>query len=162
MGRRKERSGSVLWLTPAVMWVAVLFYFSGQDGGQSSALSAALAEKLLRHMPFLAVSVETFELVLRKLAHFGIFAVEGFLLRLGLGKLRPARFGNNLISVFIGGGLAVLNELHQLASEGRVCSAADMAIDASGVLVGALVAAAIENIAWAYVHRRRRRFSEEP
>ena len=121
MGRRKERSGSVLWLTPAVMWVAVLFYFSGQDGGQSSALSAALAEKLL-----------------------------------------PARFGNILLSVFIGGGLAVLNELHQLASEGRVCSAADMAIDASGVLVGALVAAAIENIAWAYVHRRRRRFSEEP
>ena len=165
MKRRKERSGSVLWLIPAALWVAVLFYFSGQDGGQSGALSGALAEKLLRHMPFLAVSVDTFELVLRKLAHFGIFAVEGFLLRLGLGKLRPARFGNNLISFLIGGGLAVLNELHQLASEGRVCSATDMAIDASGALLGALVAAAIENIAWAYVHRRRRRLrrvSEEP
>lgn len=157
MGRRRERSGSVLWLVPAALWVAVLFYFSGQDGGQSSALSSALAEKLLRHMPFLAVSADTFEFALRKLAHFGIFAVEGFLLRLGMGKVRPARFGNNLISFLIGGGLAALNELHQLASAGRVCSVTDMAIDASGALAGALAAAALENIAWAYAHRRRKR-----
>lgn len=157
MSRKKESSGSVIWLLPAALWVAVLFYFSGQDGGQSGALSGALAEKLLRLMPFIAVSAAAFERVLRKLAHFGIFAVEGFLLRLGLGKVRPARFGNNLISVLIGSGLAVLNELHQLTSEGRVCSARDMVIDASGALTGALVAAAIENIAWAFVNRRRRR-----
>lgn len=161
MSRKKERSGSALWLAPAALWVTVLFYFSGQDGGQSGALSGALVEMLLQRMPFLAVSAATFELVLRKLAHFGIFAVEGFLLRLGLGKTRPARFGNILISFFVGSGLAVLNELHQLASEGRVCSVRDMAIDAAGALSGALVAAAIENIAWAWAHRRRRRHSED-
>lgn len=159
MKRRKERSGSPFWLLPAALWVAVLFYFSGQSGTQSGALSGALAEKLLRHMPFLAVSVDTFELVLRKLAHFGIFAVEGFLLRLGLGKVRPARFGNNFITTIIGAGLAVLNELHQLSSAGRVCSVRDMAIDASGALAGALVAAAVENILWACAHRRRARVS---
>ena len=157
MHKRKFRALRLMWFIPAAAWIALLFYLSGQDGGQSGALSRWLAEGLLRRMPFLDVEIETFEFVLRKLAHFGVFAVEGFLLRFAMGQVRPAGVGNNFTAIVISGGIAALNELHQLTSEGRVCSWTDVGIDAAGALAGVITAAVIENLVWAVVHRRRKR-----
>lgn len=155
--KRRSRAASVLWFIPAIAWLAVLFYLSGQDGGESGQLSRWLAEGILRRLPFLDVDVLRFEIALRKLAHVGIFAVEGFLLRIAMGQARPARFGNIMISLVACAALAVLNELHQTTAEGRVCSTTDMLIDTAGALAGALVAAMLENLIWAAIHRRRKR-----
>lgn len=156
MKKRRSRISQIFWLIPAVLWLAVLFYFSGQSGEESGELSGRLAEALLRHMPFLDVSQASFNFVLRKLAHFGIFAVEGFLLRFGLGKVRPGRWGNTAISTLIGGGIAVLNELHQLTSEGRACMPTDMLIDTFGVFVGAVFGAMVDCTLRELKRRRRR------
>ena len=156
MKKRRSRAARVLWLMPAVLWLAVLFYFSGQSGAESSELSGRLAAALLRRMTFLDVSQESFNYVLRKLAHFGIFAVEGFLLRIGFGKVRPGRWGNVTISVIIGSCVAVLNELHQLTAEGRACMPADMLLDAFGVCVGAVFAAMVDCTVRELMRRRRR------
>ena len=150
MKKRRSRIARMLWLIPAVLWLAVLFYFSGQSGEESGELSGRLAEALLD------VSQESFNFVLRKLAHFGIFAVEGFLLRFGLGKVRPGRWGNTAISTVIGGGIAVLNELHQLTSEGRACMPTDMLIDTFGALAGAVFGAMVDCTLRELARRRRR------
>ena len=156
MNKRRSNIACTLWLLPAVLWLIVLFYFSGQNGTDSGELSSGLAEKLLSFMPYLDISLPTMEFILRKTAHFGIFAVEGFLLRLGFGMLRPGRWGNVLLSVFAGAGIAVLNELHQLTSAGRYCSVADMLLDSCGVLAGAVFAALIDCTVRELKRRQRR------
>lgn len=144
MMKHKSNIARLLWLVPAVLWLAVLFYFSGQSGVESGELSTGLAQQLLDRMPNLSISLETMDHILRKTAHFGIFAVEGFLLRIGLGAMRPGRWGNVLITTVLSGGIAVLNELHQLTAEGRSCMPKDMLLDACGALVGAIFAAMVD------------------
>ena len=161
MKKRRTLFGKLIWLLPAAMWLWVLFYFSGQSGDESGALSGRLAEALLRHMPFLNVSQETFNHVLRKLAHFGIFAVEGFLVRIGLAGARPEGRGNLIISVILCGIVAVLNELHQLTAAGRACMPQDMLLDAFGAAVGALFALMVECTVHELRRRRRRRLDRK-
>ena len=161
MRKRKSFISRALCLMPAVLWLAVLFYFSGQSGEESGELSGRLAAALLRHMPFLNVSQETFNHILRKLAHFGIFAVEGFLVRIGFAGVRPYGRGNLIISVIACGFVAVLNELHQLTSAGRACMPQDMLLDAFGAAVGALFALMVECTVHELRRRRRRRLDRK-
>lgn len=144
MKRRRLNIARLLWLMPAVLWLAVLFYFSGQSGVESGELSTGLAQRLLDRMPNLNISLETMDHILRKTAHFGIFAVEGFLLRIGLGIIRPRRWDNVLIATVVSGGVAVLNELHQLTAEGRSCMPKDMLLDACGAFAGAIFAVMVD------------------
>lgn len=135
--------GAVIWWLLSAAWVLVLFYFSGQDGADSSALSGRLSLWLLNRLTFLNVTPAVFEHYLRKTAHFGIFAVEGFLIRVALYRTRPRKFWNLPLSMLPCVLLAVANELHQRLSPGRRCSYLDMGIDTAGALAGALVASLI-------------------
>ena len=89
-------------------------------------------------MPFLNLAPAVFEHYLRKTAHFGIFAVEGFLIRVALYRTRPRRFWNLPLAMAPCALLAVANELHQRLSPDRSCSYLDMGIDTAGALAGAL------------------------
>lgn len=135
--------GAVIWWLLSAAWVLVLFYFSGQDGADSSALSGRLSQWLLNRLTFLNVTPAVFEHYLRKTAHFGIFAVEGFLIRVALYRTRPRKFWNLPLSMLPCALLAVANELHQRLSPGRSCSYLDMGIDTAGAFAGALVASLI-------------------
>ena len=61
--------GALIWWLLSAAWVMVLFYFSGQDGADSSQLSGNLARWLLDRMPFLNLAPAVFEHYLRKTAH---------------------------------------------------------------------------------------------
>ena len=147
MRKNGMKRGSVVWAlfwwALALGWAGMLFWFSGQDGVDSASLSGRLARALLARMPFISVSEVTFEYCLRKLAHFGIFALEGFLMRIALYNTRPSRGLNGLIAALVCCPVAVLNELHQLTAVGRSCSVTDMLIDMSGALVGIAAASLI-------------------
>ena len=114
--------GALIWWLLSAAWVMVLFYFSGQNGADSSQLSGNLARWLLDRMPFLNLAPAVFEHYLRKTAHFGIFAVEGFLIRVALYRTRPRKFWNLPLAMAPCALLAVANELHQRLSPGRSCS----------------------------------------
>ena len=131
---------ALFWWALALGWIYILFYFSGQDAVTSSGISGRLTLGLLRRLPFLNVNEGTFEHILRKLAHFGIFAMEGFLMRVAFYNTKPRKFWNNVFAAIPCCGLAVLNELHQLTADGRACSTRDMVIDSSGALLGIIVA----------------------
>lgn len=142
-GSRKSghAAKAIAWWCLAAGWIIVLFFFSSQTAVESSKLSGSLAEKILRHLPFLDVSGSTFETVLRKLAHFGIFAAEGFLIRVALYNTKSRRHANTGIALLLCLPLAVANELSELTALGRSCSVRDMGIDMSGAILGILVAA---------------------
>ncbi len=99
-----------LW-APVVVWAAVIFAFSA--------------------VPDLGTGLGTWDLVLRKIAHAGEFAVLGALL---LRALRDER------AAFAAGvAYAISDEVHQVFVPGRVGSPLDVAIDSVGVAVGVLL-----------------------
>jgi VanZ family protein len=99
-----------LW-APVVLWAAVIFAFSA--------------------VPDLGTGLGTWDLVLRKLAHAGEFAVLGGLL---LRALRDER-----AALAAGIAYAISDELHQHFVPGRVGSPVDVLIDSAGVALGVLL-----------------------
>ena len=75
MNRRKR--AALVFGVLAVAWIGVLFYFSGQSGAESGGLSLKLAKKLMEWFPTIPMPLDDFHHVLRKLAHMGIFGVQG-------------------------------------------------------------------------------------
>jgi VanZ family protein len=97
---------------PVVLWAGLIF-------GLSS-------------VPNLGTDLGTWDLVLRKLAHFGEYAVLGLLLVRALGR--------ELLAVAAGVAYAATDELHQHFVRGRQAAFRDVAIDSAGVLAGLLLA----------------------
>ncbi len=100
----------VAW-APVVLWAALIFVLSS--------------------IPGLGTGLGTWDLVLRKLAHFGEFAV--------LGALVARALRRELASVALGSLYAATDELHQAFVPGRQGSPLDWAIDTLGVAVGVLL-----------------------
>jgi VanZ family protein len=99
-----------LW-APVVLWAAVIFAFSS--------------------VPDLGTGLGTWDLVLRKLAHTGEFAVLGALLLRALREELPA--------AGLGVAYAASDELHQHFVSGRVGSPIDVLIDSVGVAIGVVL-----------------------
>ena len=98
-----------LWL-PVVAWAALIFTLSS--------------------IPDLGTGLGTWDLVLRKLAHAGEYAVLGALLLRALGRALPA--------FALGVAYAISDEIHQSFVEGRRGAPLDVLVDAVGVGLGML------------------------
>ena len=157
--RRKLWLRLALWAL-VIAWMAVIFYFSAQAADDSERTSGRVVSWLIDHFDrsFSSLSpeaqllrMEDWSFAVRKLAHFAVFAVLGFLCfaafsvdlpprrafpaALILGGLPPRRaFPAALI---LGGVRAVLDEVQQAFVPGRSCELRDMGIDFAGVLLGA-------------------------
>ena len=153
---RKPLLSFFLWIL-AAGWCGALFYFSGQNGVDSSNLSLRVTRFVLRMIPALPFTVAQLHPILRDMAHFSIFAVEGFLLGAAMmTSFRPWMIGGFLaeISCAI---VAVLNEYHQSFVEGRSCEVQDMLVDAGGGATGVLFAVLLLALAFGLAHRRKER-----
>jgi VanZ family protein len=100
----------VLWL-PVLAWAALIFALSS--------------------VPDLGTGLGGWDLLLRKLAHAGEYAVLGALL------LRAT--GRTGVALALGILYAVSDEVHQAFVPGRAGSPVDVAIDAAGVALGVVV-----------------------
>jgi VanZ family protein len=98
---------------PVVLWAGLIFTLSA--------------------IPSLSTGLGTWDLVLRKAAHLGEYAVLGALL---WRALRSAP-----LALLAGSAYAATDEVHQLFVSGRQGSAIDWAIDTIGVAAGVLVCA---------------------
>jgi VanZ family protein len=98
---------------PVVLWAALIFTLSS--------------------IPDLGTGLGTWDLVLRKLAHVGEFAVLGALLMRAV-RREPA-------AIVLGSVYAATDEIHQSFVAGRQGSALDWTIDTVGVVLGVLLVA---------------------
>lgn len=138
-----------------ILLYAVIFSFSEQDGEASGGLSRMISEKCVAFLNFLSGKnwtevmmkglVEYFENPIRKMAHFGEYAVMGVLL-FGIwypwvgvtcdrkkGFLVVLKIG--IPWVFVS---AALDEFHQLFVPGRYGCFADVLLDTAGGCFGLL------------------------
>ena len=136
---RKPKLSIFLWIAAAA-WGAVLFYFSGQNGAESSALSLRFTRFVLRVFPALPFSVDELHPILRDMAHFCIFAAEGLLVGMAMmTSFKPWALGG-LLAELCCAVVAVGNEYHQSFIQGRDCEVQDMLVDAGGAATGILFA----------------------
>jgi VanZ family protein len=99
-----------IW-APVVLWAGLIFTLSS--------------------IPSLDSGLGTWDLVLRKLAHFAEYAILGALL------LRALR--REPVAVLVGSAYALTDEVHQAFVAGRQGSPLDWAIDTAGVILGVLL-----------------------
>ena len=123
---KKKRTCSWLWWIACVLWLGVIFGQSHIAGDLSEAESQGLLAYLVKIFPFLT------EAILRKLAHFGEFAILGLLLSQ---CLRSAV----LPPLFVGLLCAMCDETIQIFVVGRASMVQDVWIDFAGVTAAVLL-----------------------
>lgn len=153
MRNHDARKAAVLYGAFAAAWLVVLFFFSGQTGYESGELSRKVTQLLFGWLVDRGVPFNTLHILTRKLAHFGIFAVEGWLLGSALLRLLPARRAV-LLTTLGCAAIAALNELHQLTSADRSCDIRDVLIDSIGAMVGFAFAVVIWHAFSAFKRRK--------
>lgn len=132
-----------------VFWMAVIFLFSAQNGTQSSGISRfvgyGIAENRNRLLhqetseEQVAKQVEAMQLVIRKGAHMGEYALLAVcaLMHLCCYERKPERFWLWAWGFCI--AFAATDEIHQLFVPGREGRVLDVCIDSIGSLIGVLV-----------------------
>ena len=153
---RKPVLSIFLWIAAAV-WGGVLFYFSGQNGVESGELSLRVTRFVLRVLPSLPYTVDELQPILRDMAHFGIFAVEGLLLGAAMMTSLKRWAAGGLLAEISCAVVAVCNEIHQSFVDGRSCEVQDMLVDAGGGATGVLFAVLLLALAFGLAGRRRDR-----
>lgn len=129
-----------LWLVLTLLWLAFIFLRSARSAPQSNDESLSLLYYIQMLLPWMTHNL------LRKLAHFGEFAILGVLLT---GTYFSARRFSLPKPILFGLLAALCDETIQLFVPGRSGNIKDVWIDLSGVVLGTL-------FAWLIFRLRRR------
>ena len=146
----KHRTRLILSLLAVIAVAFMIFLFSAQQGEDSSKLSAAITDWVLRRVipgyadmtpaerqPFL----QQWSLYIRKLAHFSEYTLLAVTLTLFFdAALRHKALWPILLASWLAATLyAGTDELHQMFVAGRGPAVLDVGIDSLGALTGALL-----------------------
>jgi len=140
----KKAQIKILKIILIIIWMIIIFVFSGQQGTESGNTSRRftiiiieiiMGKNLEINDPF----VEGIQLFIRKLAHFTIYAIGGFLIMNYAYEIDKTQKQKILYSIAFGGSYAITDEIHQFFVPGRSGNVFDVAIDTAGVLTGIFV-----------------------
>ena len=137
----------IIFAVAVVLNAALIFFLSAQNGEKSAETSGLLIERLFGDL-FTKLGINLSDIavfaaidhIIRKLAHFSEFLLEGFWLMLCL-RVYTRHFVRHMSWPILGGVLTALtDETIQMFVPGRSSSVRDVWIDTAGVLAGLLVA----------------------
>lgn len=135
--------------------MALIFWFSSQDSDESSEVSNWCSRFIIDLIPSLsgledaakADMADSINYVIRKLAHFSIYAMLGMSSAAAFSSLTGKRIKRILIlSVPFCGAYAVSDEIHQTFVSGRAGMPTDVLIDSLGAFTGGLLLMLVVNI----------------
>ncbi|MEG1982070.1 MAG: VanZ family protein [Clostridia bacterium] len=125
----------------------LIFYFSSQVSEKSAEVSSNTTIEILNIIPKLKdLPIETkqdiadnIQFVVRKLAHFSIYAALGFFAIMSVSKQHRYIFKYIIIAFLVCVFYASTDEIHQLFVAGRGCRLVDVGIDSLGAGFGFIV-----------------------
>lgn len=135
----------VLWAL-VIGCMALIFSFSAQPADNSMNLSDGLLHSILRFLHIdLSEEIITFlRVFIRKVAHFSIYALLGFLAYLLFEAGYEFKIKKAMVStVGLCALYAITDEVHQLFVPGRSCMIRDVLIDTAGAVCGLAMASLI-------------------
>lgn len=157
----KERTSPWLILFRVVFTAAliacIMFIFrnSLENGAQSSARSQAVMQLVNSALAKVHLGPVS-EHLIRKLAHFSEFALEGFLLMLCMRVYSRRPLRHITVPMLAGVLTALTDETIQLFSEGRSSQVTDVWLDSAGVLAGILAALLLMGLWRLLFHHRKK------
>jgi VanZ family protein len=133
-----------------LLWCLLIFALSQQIAGSSNELSkdvtGAIINVVTPIIPNSELSIQSFNNVVRKNAHFFAYLVLGILISSIFNENQNKYFKWILLGCVL---YAVTDEVHQLFIPGRGCRITDVLIDGSGSLVGMLL-----YLAWKWLRKK--------
>ena len=152
-------AGRVVFTLALIGCIVFIFSNSMKIATVSSASSGkvlALMQKVLRRLGHPALAQRLTMHIVRKLAHFCEYTLEGFLLMLCM-RVYTRRYVWHISVPMLGGVLtAMADETIQLFSPGRSSQVTDVWLDSAGVLAGILVALALMALCRLLIHHRKK------
>ena len=126
---------------------SIIFGFSSQDAEKSGGISRKVTEFLTNGIKTIQEKPEQekekildrIESIVRKIAHFSIYTVVGFLLMALCSTYKLKEMNRISISLIVGVIYASSDEIHQCFTPGRGPQVTDVIIDTMGVLLGILL-----------------------
>ena len=134
-----------------IIWMVAIFMFSAQQGTESGETSRKFTVAIVQIVSGKSLAlddpfVEGIQLVIRKMAHFSIYTIGGFLIMNYAYTTKNTTKQKVLYSIAFGGGYAVTDELHQFFVPGRSAQVLDVGIDTAGVIIGIIIYLALIKI----------------
>lgn len=120
----------------------IIFGFSSQNGEQSGKLSNKIAKFVVENLPIEKNNntLERAQRVIRKIAHFSIYTIVGFLIMSFISTYPTIVEEKQMISsLLIGIFYATSDEIHQGFVPGRSPQVTDVILDSMGVFLGILL-----------------------
>lgn len=122
----------------------IIFVFSAQNGEESSYISKKVAEfvvEIISKINSIDIGKRVYYIqklhpIIRKLAHFGIYAVVGFSTMGFMCTFDASNICKFVTSLGVGVIYAITDEIHQGYIPGRTPEITDVGIDSVGVLTG--------------------------
>lgn len=159
--KRLFANKTVSWIAVAI-WMALIFWFSAQNGETSGSTSGNFIEFVAKifnpNFENLTESqrseiISSWQLVVRKTAHFSEYAVLGILSANALRTYNLSTTAKRLFPCAICLVYAVSDEIHQYFVPDRACRALDVLIDTSGGVTGVVVFCLL---AWVVSRKKRK------
>ena len=143
----------------------IIFGFSSQDSEKSSSISRRVTEFLTDRISSIQEKPEQekeqilsrVEKIVRKIAHFSIYTVVGFLLMALFKTYKLEEMNRFSYSLIIGIIYASSDEIHQCFTPGRGPKVTDVILDGMGVLLGILLVMLVVKIFEKILLIRKRR-----
>lgn len=141
MEKNRGHISLLFWLTLSVATSAVIFCFSAQPAAESNGVSTGFTKWLLDTLlgTYPEQTLLLLNNVMRKLAHFTIYAFLGVCLT-GVYQ-HQHRHSKFALAVLTSAVYAALDEFHQSFVPGRGPQVTDVLLDTAGAATGALVMA---------------------
>lgn len=129
----------LVWGFLSIMIMLLIFYFSADTAAASDAKSSFIVDHLYPLVQSL-LSVDAFTFLIRKTAHFSIYAALGFCVFHFVSLRSPSWKQACWITIFFCFCYACSDEFHQLLSDGRSGQFSDVLLDTCGSMAGSLFA----------------------
>lgn len=137
----------ILFLIMLIITFCIIFNFSEQNGEMSGSLSKKVTEFIVKIVSKIKTMdtatklhyIEKLHPLIRKLAHFSIYAVVGFSVMGFMCTFDMKNIFKLIISFGVGVSYAITDEIHQSFTPGRTPSIMDVGIDSLGVLTGIFI-----------------------
>lgn len=140
----KEKYKKIIYLILIIIWMLTVFMFSNQNGDKSQSTSKMVTKIIVQIFTQnqnlteeqTTKLVEDADYVVRKLAHFSIYALGGLLIYSYINTFNLKNNKKIIISIIIGALYATFDEFHQYFVDDRSAQILDVGIDSLGILTG--------------------------
>lgn len=134
----------VVFWTAVILWMGLIFFLSQQSATESTKLSTGVTEVIVEKVEKVAPNTElqiySYDIIIRKNAHFFVYLVLGVLVMNALNSNSWwSKKRQILLTLVICISYAISDEVHQLFIPGRGAQVEDVLIDSAGASVGVLI-----------------------